>query len=409
MGILQDSLNQALQEVPSKILADILSEKLVAQGITLTAREQERLISHINKGMGEAFNFRRWRWWDKRQIVIKFTEEDVFSVHDHITEFLDSKLQDLIDSAINDLSLSIFEKLKHDWPEQLRWQDHTLRGFDGRLKELWGVAINLLRMMLTISRELGEMTHNSIASNPEFSSPHLLDVLSRLHARACQVTDEIVCLLRSGFADGAMARWRTLHEIAIVARFIADHGDDLAKRYSDHQVVESFRAAEDYRACSERLGYEPLTESEFNDIRQEYDRVIRCYGEPFKTQYGWASDILGHKRPALKDIERAAGIDHFRAHYRMASHNIHANPKGVFFRLGLSDEIDMFLAGPSNAGLADPGHCTAISLLHVSVAQGLILPDLDSLVGLRILGRLEREAGEAFHQAHQYLEESAVV
>jgi hypothetical protein len=42
--------------------------------------------------------------------------------------------------------------------------------------------------------------------------------------------------------------------------------------------------------------------------------------------------------PTFKDIERAAGIDHLRAHYRMASHNVHANPKGVFFKLGMLEE-----------------------------------------------------------------------
>ena len=45
--------------------------------------------------------------------------------------------------------------------------------------------------------------------------------------RACQVTDEIICLLENGFADGAMARWRTLHEIAVVAVVISQHGENL--------------------------------------------------------------------------------------------------------------------------------------------------------------------------------------
>ena len=39
------------------------------------------------------------------------------------------------------------------------------------------------------------------------------------------------------------------------------------------------------------------------------------------SDYGWASHHLGNPQPTFKDIERAAGIDHLRAHYRMASHN----------------------------------------------------------------------------------------
>jgi hypothetical protein len=43
------------------------------------------------------------------------------------------------------------------------------------------------------------------------------------------------------------------------------------------------------------------------------------------------------------------------------------------------DETNLLLAGPSNAGLADPGHSTAISLTHVSVA----LAGLPEMIGTR--------------------------
>jgi hypothetical protein len=67
-------------------------------------------------------------------------------------------------------------------------------------------------------------------------------VLIRLLVRACQVTDEILCLLENGFAGGAMARWRTRHEIAVVAAVILQHSDEISKRYLAHQHVESKRA-----------------------------------------------------------------------------------------------------------------------------------------------------------------------
>lgn len=38
----------------------------------------------------------------------------------------------------------------------------------------------------------------------------------------------------------------------------------------------------------------------------------------------------------------------------IAEHNVHANPKGAFFKLGLLCEINILLGGPSNAGLVDP-------------------------------------------------------
>ena len=131
---------------------------------------------------------------------------------------------------------------------------------------------------------------------------------------------------------------------------------------------------------------------------------MQQYGPPFWDPYGWAADALAPKQPTLRNIEESVGLDHLRAHYRMASANVHPNPKGVFFKLGLIGETDILLAGPSNAGLADPGHGAAISLMHVSAALGTIQPTADSLVGLQILARLVDEIGKAFLEAHKQLE-----
>ncbi len=232
-----------------------------------------------------------------------------------------------------------------------------------------------------------------------------MDVLTRLHGRACQVTEEIICLISSGLADGAMARWRTLHEIAITAFLIKDQGEKLAKRYIDHEHIESFKAARDYQDCCKRLDCEPIANEEFDNLELGYNKLLKKYGSDFKNQYGWASEVLGKRRPSIRDIELAAGIDHLRAYYRMASHNVHANPKGVFFKLGLFDEDQIILTGASNVGLVEPGHSAAVSLLHVSTAIGTIKPTLDSLVFLKMLARLENEIGESFLKANQKLDD----
>ena len=88
----------------------------------------------------------------------------------------------------------------------------------------------------------------------------------------------------------------------------------------------------------------------------------------------------------------------------MASHNVHANPKGIFFKIGLVEDSACLLAGPSNVGLADPGHAAAISLTQISSAFGLLRPTADSLVTLKMLGLLRDEVGEALIEAHRRLE-----
>ena len=105
----------------------------------------------------------------------------------------------------------------------------------------------------------------------------------------------------------------------------------------------------------------------------------------------------------IADIQEAAGIDHLAPYYRMASHNVHANPKGVFFKLGLIGETDTLLAGPSNAGLADPGHATALSLVQISSLLLLLYPTLDNQIAMRVMHALGDEIGAALLAAHKKL------
>ncbi len=91
----------------------------------------------------------------------------------------------------------------------------------------------------------------------------------------------------------------------------------------------------------------------------------------------------------------------------MASDNVHANAHGAYYRLGSSVQTDeVLLAGPSNVGLADPGHSTAISLCRVTTVLLTTKPNLDGVVISKILLKLEEEIGAAFLQAHKDLEVS---
>ncbi len=408
MRILQDALNEALQGLPEEVLSACITRILAAQGVRLSARERKLLTKRVLQGQ-DTFFLKRRCWWGHRQVTLDFTSQDAERIGQKFTDFIENRLPDLIETATGDLSWKILADIKRKWRAESRRQRLELAGFRKRLYGRWKLPLEGLRMLLTISRELGDSVNKEIGQSPDHSTlKHLIDVLIRLHARACQITEEIICLLEGGFADGAMARWRTLHEVAVVASFVAAYGEDLAERYVFHQAVESKRAALGYEKCQQRLGYEPLEESEVIAVQSSYDAVIARFGADFgKGDYGWASHHLKIARPTFVDIERAAGIDHLRGHYRMASHNVHANPKGVFFRLGLLDESQVLLAGPSNAGLADPGHGAALSLAQVSIALGILQPTLDNNVCLQIIAQLVEELGEACGQAHERLTEDA--
>jgi hypothetical protein len=95
-----------------------------------------------------------------------------------------------------------------------------------------------------------------------------------------------------------------------------------------------------------------------------------------------------------------------RPYYRMASHGIHANPKGITWTPDLlpTDGRGALLTGPSPAGLADPGHSALISLTRVTATT--LASKKGEAAGLIILALLQLtdEAGEAYLGAHRDLE-----
>ena len=267
----------------------------------------------------------------------------------------------------------------------------------------WKVPLDLLEMHVHIALELGTGFNEQHLKAVKLKRPLLIEVLTRLHARACQVASEILILLKSGFSDGAMARWRTLHEIAVTALFIKKHGEKMAKSYLCYEAIESYKAALQYQKYCKRLGYESFSPDEMKAMEDASSNAINEFSKSFGANYGWAASVLKNFNRSFAQIEENIGLHHLRPYYKMASQNVHADPTGVIYRLGLNGER-FLLAGPSNMGLADPGHSTAISLLQVTSCLLLLQPTLDNIVLAKVMMILSDEIGIAFLRAHKEIE-----
>ncbi|CEG28734.1 DUF5677 domain-containing protein [Bacillus sp. B-jedd] len=62
------------------------------------------------------------------------------------------------------------------------------------------------------------------------------NALNPLMIKYFDVFDEIICLIENGFPDGAMQRWRTLLEYTVIALFILEQGEEVAKAYIDNFI-----------------------------------------------------------------------------------------------------------------------------------------------------------------------------
>jgi hypothetical protein len=402
MDTLQKALQHKLAELPRQFLPDLLDEKLRGHGIKLSKRKLTELADRILNGEIERFELPTRTGVD-RKISIEFTDSDLKWIEEQCEKTLED-LPKLIQSLSETISSQLLKSLKRRWRGESDLQKRELQAFRKRLQKRWDRGLKMLRMQLAIAREFGDGINRAVRESGETDTPRTFEVLTRLHARACQVADEILCLLEGGFADGAMARWRTLHEIAAVGYLIRHHGEELAERYEEHDAIESRRAAHQYQQHCERLGQPPLTKEELAQLDARRAALLVKYGHEFDNPQGWAAKHIAKQSPTIAQIHEAAGVDHLGPYYRMASHNVHANPKGVNFKLGLFGEEPVLLAGPSNAGLTDPGHATAISLNQVSSVLLEFLPNLDHCVTLLVMHQLEGEIGPALLAAQHRLE-----
>jgi hypothetical protein len=400
MDILHQTLNQVLASLPTLTLENLIAKKLRGQGAKFPKRLPAKLAAHILSGNAEPF--RDGGRTQPSDISLSFDEADGDEVARVIDRFLENQLPAMITNLADRISKKTLKSLKLSWTEEQRLQQASLSGFRSRMEETWGEPLGKLRMLLTIAREwCGEAHEEGSDSGPPDGS-RLKKLMVRFLVRSCQVTDEIICLLENGFADGAMARWRTLHEIGVVAAVISKHGEGIVERYLAHQAVESKRAMKKYMGCYEQLGYRRLAARTVKEVEKAYNAAIARYGDSFKSDYGWAAHHMKNTRPSFADLEAEVGYARMRAHYQMGNDNVHAGVKSMYVRLGLLTDYDTFLAGRSNAGLTDPAQNAAHTLTQIA-ALVCLAPKLDDLVVANIMQLLREEIPQSLWEADKRL------
>ncbi len=390
-----------------KFVTMILCKKFTENGIVLKPEQQLQLIEFFehHKGGGNS-EFIFINIDDDGGIT--FPEEggesniniDLSGIANEQIDNVVQHLPEMFVDFAEEMSVPILKSFKETAIKSNSEDKEFLEQFQYRLVETWKEPLQLLEMMVSISEGIGNEYNTFIHQSKEIEDhePNKLKVLCRLHARACQVAKEVLLLLRNGFADGAHARWRTLHEISVVANFIQHHDDNVAELYLLHDIVERCNEAELYQKHCKELHQTPIPKMELARIRESANALFTKYGNTFKRDYGWASQVLNNKSPTFVDIEKAVRMEHIRPYYKLACINVHAGPHGILFRLGLDNRQmnEILLSGSSNLGLAEPGQNTAYSLLMATISFLMYKPTLDCLVAMKALHKLEIEIYEAF-------------
>lgn len=293
----------------------------------------------------------------------------------------------------------ILSDLHDDLPRMLFEHEEMDRGFRERCYERWKGGLDLLKMFIVMSEEFGETINNRERQRAFDAKDHKFEATVMLHARAVRVANEILVLLREGYPDGALSRWRTLHEIAVVATFLSNEDEQISYRFLAHRGIAAYKALVQYEEYLPRSNMTPLEAGTLEAAKAQRDNLLQMHGPEFAEEMGWAYPILKKSRINLFDLEKHTGLDHWRPRFKWASDDIHAGPKPYFSSLGMVErrtDEPVLLTGSSNSGFTDPAHMCVISL---NLANHAIPDDYydetDPLV-LMAMRKLSDQVGDTF-------------
>lgn len=392
-SIIEETLQKKL--TPDYILTKLIERKLSENGIKLGKKQLSEIKKYVERNHNTDGLISIPSRINKK-VKLRLTLDDLEKFMDDMSEQVEGATQQIIKILVE----KNFKRFKKSPRLVMKPYLSELKSFNKGIKKVWGESLDILKAYITVAYEAGRELNNSYRQEKSDENIHKKEVLLRLHARACQIASEVHTLLSAGYADGAHARWRSIHEIASVAIFIAHNADELSERYLLHEGVESYKAMNLYQKNYKKLGMKTLSKRKITSIQRQYNNLLKQFGSSFRGDYGWASNVLENPNPKFRDIEEAAGLDHLHSYYKMASHNVHANPKGILYKLGLlNNSQDLMLAGPSNVGFTDPAQCTALSLSQVTISLLLIEPEIEGLITSKLLLRIADEIGNSFYKA----------
>lgn len=306
-----------------------------------------------------------------------------------------------LERATNESAETVVAELRRIGPKMLREHAKIRKGFEKRLRKRWARALDLYECVYTACFEAGEQFNNEQRPRAAADNDVRFEALTLLHVRACLVTSDIHALLRTGHASGAQARWRTLHEIAVIAFVLGANDAEISERFLLHRLVERYKDALHYQQHCEALGYEPFSDDEMTEFRETKETVVTRFGSGYQKPWGWAKPLLQpNQTPNFTLLEPLAGIEHLRPWVHLSHHTIHGGATGALQVKEMYGRGGVMLAGPSSFDLADPAQSTLASLYQITAAYLLHGdpdgPSQEKFISLKAIEILLNDAQEAF-------------
>jgi len=206
--------------------------------------------------------------------------------------------------------------------------------FTANLNSIWwkGFVAYEAMFVMTIEFAKKHIEMAGVKKDGKVSYENKFFAIMNIHGRACQIYNEILCLLKSGYTDGAFARWRSLFELSVYAMFIRKENNEVAVAYmaqanTDEKFIEWAKSADCLKNHKGNVTFKTIFDN--------------C-AFPNETKDCW------------------------QGQYELACKVVHASPQGTMKRMGIIEPFNAMLVTGTDWGLHTPAEHAAISFFYIS-------------------------------------------
>lgn len=266
-----------------------------------------------------------------------------------------------------------------DLKERNAIRELELEPFFLRLGKTWETPLLRLKSLTLICEELlFEIGEEFDSGKIQFDAK--FDAATKLFCRIIKTSSEVYQLLVGGFSEGALSRWRTMHESSVILAVLTASDRLVSERFMDFQAILRFRSAEDFNCSLGSVGAAQLDGAFVGSLADAKNQVLKKYEKGFDSENGWARPLIkSDKKGRIKfsDIESIAGYESLRFQYLLANRYVHSGADSIDFLLDLSlSNKNMLLTGSSNEGLYQPIiYCGLTLVLAFSSIVGIFPGD----------------------------------
>lgn len=290
------------------------------------------------------------------------TEEEQKKI---LEKFDELNIEELFKDFLNDISGETFLNIKKAMYEDVMYFRTSEQEFLARQEQKWCSAFVASEAMYIMTLNAAEDYSEYVSNLDENEVKEKIwthTVLCHIHGRTLQEFLEIITLMKNGFADCAYARWRSMYELTIIASFILEQGEKVAKAFYESADSED--------------------------------------------RYDWAksSDVFKNykKHITFNDIQRKCDLnsDVWQQQYVLANQVVHASAQGTFKRLGNMGTQNVIPVGRSNYGITTAAEHSAISLSQMTAMYFSVFPDADILVRMKNISDWVNVVREEYFKTH---------